>query len=355
MIDVGVDLSNLPDQCSPEAGQVLAQVEGRELHIDADSLAYRCAGSDECPAGVARNNMLNKISLMKRAAGAQSVVLDLTHGLGDKGGRFAVAMTQEYQGQRNHSRRPKNWNHLREVLERDTRAVNWLDREADDALAAACYNGHVICTPDKDMRQCVGWHLDWNDLRLFWVYSHIATEGEWKDRCWGAWMLLYQCIAGDDADHIPGLPYLELNWVYEYRPDLLAKANLKKMDKLNASGQPLTVHFDNIAAGPKKAVEFLAFYEKPSVAAQYLIHVYRAWFDNEYRLKDRVFTDFAGNPRPEVTGDTLLMERLMLLGLIRFPGDHGVRYFTEILQGEHDQVNHQPDSPSPGGNRAGAG
>lgn len=345
MIVNGLDLSNLdlPDQTGPIAAEEFMKflpIRGRVLHIDADSLAYRCSGSDECPAGVARNNMQKKIADMQRVSRAEKVVLHLTHGLGDKGGRFNVAISQEYQGQRNASKRPKNWQHLRECLERDVRSVNHIDREADDGMAQGMYKqDNVLTSPDKDMLQIPGWHLNWNTLEMRWVYSHIASEGDWKDRCFGAWMLLYQCIAGDDADNIPGLEYFDIDWLADVRPDMLSKAQLKWLEKHPDS--KLSQKFNHKKAGPQHAVEFLQFYGVPSLAAKELVRAYRAWFR---KWPTGSWADYRGNKRPDVTADHLLQERLLLLGLVRFQGDNGLVYFQEILNGEHDKANQQPDT-----------
>ena len=122
---------------------------------------------------------------------------------------------------------------------------------------------------------------------------------------------------------------------------MLSTEQLKWLDK---RPEPLSYKYPHKDAGPEKAVKFLSFYGVPSLAAQELVRAYRAWFASAYGSGP--WTDWQGNVRP-VTADHLLQERLLLLGLIRFPGDNGVVYFQEILNGEHDKANSQPDSGGP--------
>lgn len=182
----------------------------RTLYLDADGLAYYCAGNDDTPLGEARLRLQAKIAGMTKAAQANRTVLLLTGSGSHKGYRYAVARAKPYQGAR-HSGRPKNWQGLRTLLESGLlgNAVNDFDREADDRFAQF---GHadpantVIGTQDKDMRMVPGWHIDWLDNRMRWLppgtYDLVMN-----DKQYGAKWFWLQMLHGDGVDFIPGLPF----------------------------------------------------------------------------------------------------------------------------------------------------
>lgn len=182
----------------------------RTLYLDADGLAYYCAGNDETLLGEARSRLADKVAGMTRASQAGKCVLLLTGSGSHKGHRYAVARVKPYQGQRANSRRPKNWRGLRDMLElRDFGyAINDLDREADDRFGQyghADPENTVIGTQDKDMRMVPGWHLDWIDNRMRWLppgtYDKVMNDKQYGIK----WFWL-QMLHGDTADFIPGLP-----------------------------------------------------------------------------------------------------------------------------------------------------
>jgi hypothetical protein len=186
------------------------KVHGRVLLADGDGLAYYCAGNDDTPSGLARRNLETKIEGAMRAAGASSVLILTTSRASHKGHRFAIATVKPYQGKRDSGRRPKNWQFLRELIERDQRALVTETLEADDLFAvhsARLGDEHVaILTEDKDMRMVPGWHLHWDDHRLVRVQPDtwaFEANGKLFGRKW-FWT---QMLQGDGIDNIPGLPY----------------------------------------------------------------------------------------------------------------------------------------------------
>src|SRR5690606_41521150 len=56
-------------------------------HVDGDSAAYFCAGSENCSAGDTRRNVLSRVSHLKHISGADRVVMHLTHGASSMIGR----------------------------------------------------------------------------------------------------------------------------------------------------------------------------------------------------------------------------------------------------------------------------
>jgi hypothetical protein len=191
-----------------------SKVAGRTLLVDGDGLAYDCAGNDDTPSGVARRNMEDKIASAMRAAGADRVMILATSRASHKGHRYAIARVKPYQGKRDSSRRPKNWAFLRELIERDPRAVVTDTLEADDLFHINSVrlgdDNVALLTEDKDMRMVPGWHLHWQTHALVRVHPETwATEAGGK--VFGRKWFWLQMLHGDSTDNIPGLP----QWVNE--------------------------------------------------------------------------------------------------------------------------------------------
>jgi len=193
------------------ASDAVPILHGRTLYLDGDGLAYYCAGNDETTVAEARSRVSEKVEGMRRASGAGKVTILLTGSGGHKGHRYAVARVKPYQGQRANSRRPKNWQALREMLEQGLfgdEVKTFHDREADDAFGQY---GHadpantVHGTQDKDMRMVPGWHIDWKDNRMFYLPPD-AYEATFNDKLYGLKWFWSQMLQGDTADFIPGLP-----------------------------------------------------------------------------------------------------------------------------------------------------
>lgn len=177
--------------------------------VDGDVLAYKMAGPDSCPAPAARENMIQRVKLIERIAGAPVSVL-LTMPGSEKGKRYFIATAKPYQGKRVSSRRPANWQFLRNILESDRppfKVVRTYSAEADDLFSQASHlhDGNVLIhTNDKDMRMVRGIHLTWENLEL------VDTRDGLDCQVWGLqyglrWFWL-QMLQGDTVDNIPGVP-----------------------------------------------------------------------------------------------------------------------------------------------------
>lgn len=185
------------------------QVPGRTLLCDGDGLAYYCAGNDDTPSGTARRNLVTKIESAMRAAGADRVLILATSGASHKGHRYAISRAKQYQGKRDASRKPRNWQFMRELIERDPRAVVTDTLEADDLFHINSVRlgdeNVALLTQDKDMRMVPGWHLNWDTHALVRVKPDtwsLEVDGKVFGRKW-FWL---QMLHGDTADNIPGLP-----------------------------------------------------------------------------------------------------------------------------------------------------
>jgi hypothetical protein len=183
-------------------------VAGRTLLADGDGLAYYCAGNDNTSSGVARRNLETKIEAAMKASGCDKVVILATSAASHKGHRYAISRLKPYQGKRSHSRRPKNWQFMRELIERDPRAVVTDTLEADDLFHINSVRlGHenvAILTEDKDMRIVPGIHVNWE------THAVVRVEPDtWAfdvdDKTFGRkWFWLQMC-EGDGVDNVMGL------------------------------------------------------------------------------------------------------------------------------------------------------
>lgn len=210
---------------SPMGSGGVPIIPGRTLLVDGDGLAYYCAGKDDSDAGEARQTLLNKIKSAVRISGAEYVLVLVTASGSDKGGRYAIARVKPYQGQRTNSRRPVNWQALRDYMQGPTFPFHCeatLTAEADDLFGWYAYNWPddvVIYTQDKDMRMLPGRHLDWVSHRMHKVeytlrvcrerermYNVLPTDSEFNGKQYGTKWFWLQMLHGDTADNIPGLP-----------------------------------------------------------------------------------------------------------------------------------------------------
>jgi hypothetical protein len=194
----------------PMGGTSVPIIQGRILRIDGDGLAYNCAGNDETEPHGARSRVREKIAGFQQACGAEYTVIHLTGSGSHKGHRYAVAREKPYQGKRSSSRRPKNWQHLRDLLEAGEFGEVTIDydREADDRFAQygwADPTNTVIATQDKDMNMVPGYHINWNDNQMFYLAPGTFEAVVW-DKTFGMKWFWLQMLHGDSVDNIPGVP-----------------------------------------------------------------------------------------------------------------------------------------------------
>lgn len=203
---------------TPTAAPPTPLVQGLELHVDGDYLAYYASGNDETTQGTARQNALDLIDAFKARTGADTVIVHMTANGCQKGERYLIATVKPYQGQRSDGRKPKNQPYLNEWLQTYTgshfRVKSWATREADDGIAACAHFGIgkkpgyiAIATADKDMRMLPGLHVDWKSMELVRVEpGAYDVKGAENGKQYGLKWFWLQMLMGDTADHIPGLP-----------------------------------------------------------------------------------------------------------------------------------------------------
>lgn len=204
---------------SPMAQGSVPVTPGRTLFVDGDGLAYYCAGNDDTSAGEARERLVDKVKGAIRQVGAERATILITASGSHKGHRYAIARVKPYQAQRSGSRRPANWQALRDYMASNDfpfDAEISYSAEADDLFGAYAYSNPshtVIYTQDKDMRMLPGVHLDWVSHRVHTVEWQQQMDGrvtvhdsKFNDKQYGPRWFWLQMLQGDTADNIPGLP-----------------------------------------------------------------------------------------------------------------------------------------------------
>lgn len=209
------------------------KVAGRVLLCDGDGLAYYCAGNDNTSPGQARRNLEDKIEGARRAAGADKVMILATSAASHKGHRYAISRVKQYQGQRSGSRKPRNWQFMRQLIEQDPRTTVTDTLEADDLFHINSVRfgdeNVAILTQDKDMRMVPGWHLNWDTNALVRVKPDtwaFEVDGKVFGRKW-FWL---QMLHGDTADNVPGLPKATINGRQKLCGEKTAEALLSAAD-----------------------------------------------------------------------------------------------------------------------------
>lgn len=324
--DLVGDLSEQFERVLPDV------VPGRTVHVDGDILAYNCAGNDDVPAPIARRNLLSRIDNLKMLAGAEKIVVHLTDPRSDKGNRFEIAKTAPYQGQRTHSRRPKNWAYLREVMDGFAAAghpefSSHLDREADDAMSLASWQASrvgnsesvVISSADKDLRQVPGPYVDWKTGELLVRRHNVDTTADpegstLKQGIWfnGVWFLLFQMLYGDGTDNIPGIERVDGEWLLKNLP---AEVNAKvRAGKEAPKDKP---------CGPALAAKILLSVSKPSAAYTLVKDLYALRFKDRSRWAPDDWADY-------------FREQWQLLCLYYYDNDQRLQLARDIRDGKFD-------------------
>jgi 5'-3' exonuclease len=186
--------------------------------------------------------MDNLITEICEAVGATSHVLYLT---GKGNFREAIAKRQVYKGTRKPDK-PFHYANMRAYLKFSHNAVVVDGMEADDAMVIEQMKDYwslfgskdnseqhsrvcktVICSRDKDLRICPGWHYSWEcynqpEKPMYWVDELGEFNPKYKQKvskktgnettvfhkleATGLRMFYAQLLMGDTVDNIPGLP-----------------------------------------------------------------------------------------------------------------------------------------------------
>lgn len=208
-------------------------VPGRVAHIDADFLAYQVSAEtrDELD-GIKprksledmRNNARRAAEHLQRLVGADTYVCHVTASASTKGGRPDQAVQHEYQAGRKGRDKPEFLDAIRAFIGTELNGAVHLDQEADDGMAQANYAIYrdtapwgdmmksVIVSKDKDLRMVPGLHWDFDEEVVFCVndsFGKIWVDDKGSSKTvkgWGTKFFWAQCLMGDSADSIKGLP-----------------------------------------------------------------------------------------------------------------------------------------------------
>jgi hypothetical protein len=169
-----------------------------------------------------KHNAHAAVDHIRRLAAAERAVLHVTTAK-TKGGRTEQAMLKPYQANRaDRSNKPEWLDTLRDYLGRgagDTTGkmvgVNWTSQEADDGMAQAHYQdpeNTIICSADKDLLMVPGWKLDMYNNKIrhekdaFGWIDLDRSKSSAKVVGGGTKFFWAQCLMGDQADNISGVP-----------------------------------------------------------------------------------------------------------------------------------------------------
>jgi len=119
--------------------------------------------------------------------------------------RDEIATLKPYKGNRDPTLKPFWYEEIKEYLIKHQGAVVTEGNEADDAMAIAQYARYdpvkkgycdtIICTIDKDLDGCPGWHYNWRKRTKYWITEDEALTNFYR-----------QLLTGDTVDNIPGCP-----------------------------------------------------------------------------------------------------------------------------------------------------
>lgn len=121
-----------------------------------------------------------------------------------------LASSKEYK-KRDHGKRPYHYNNIRNYLIAKYNAVVVDGMEADDYLCIRQTEDTIICTRDKDLRMCPGWHYGWEVGKQPEFGPEYVTEIGYlkkesgKIRGVGLKFFYYQLLTGDPVDCVPGI------------------------------------------------------------------------------------------------------------------------------------------------------
>jgi len=174
-----------------------------KLLIDADYIVYKCCAAAETEVDFGDDVILvtsNFSDAYKATIGELTKIRDKFGSFSDlvlffsDYKNFRKKILPEYKGHRNR-KKPCGYKRVQEALKNEYRVITMPSLEADDALGifATRYQGNIIVSPDKDMKQIPG--------KLYNLDEEFTITKEA-----GAKWHLIQSLAGDQTDGYSGVP-----------------------------------------------------------------------------------------------------------------------------------------------------
>jgi hypothetical protein len=346
----GVDLDALSE--GDWGGYSLPPIEPDLVHLcDADIGAYEVADLEKTDVENYQD-FIEWIEHRRLLCGAYRSIPFIT--MGNKGGRYALAVVKEYQGNRSKHRDPElvsRVHALRALLaERDPRCVVGELEEADDLLTQYQYASlrgtpsgtvrpgerTVLDSNDKDLRMSAGLHIDPKTLEFvevsgygsIWIEDQSSTK---KLLGWGTAFFWSQLLTGDTADNIPGLPLLPGELANVYQP---TKTILAANARIQEGGTEKQI----------RAAEAKLAGRKPLKVGPVLAYAVLKDAGNDYEAMRRVrdaYYAFYGPGTFDVphwrghtvrrTAGHMLLEQARLLWMRRVPGECVSTFFKEVV------------------------
>jgi len=174
------------------------------LLIDADYIVYKCCAATETEIDFGEDLIVVTSRFSEAYEYVERELYNIASDLGcfddsilffSDSINFRKSIDPAYKGHRNR-KKPCGYKRVINKLKEDYHVVMMPTLEADDAMGiyATKEGGHIICSPDKDMRQIPGELYDFTQ-----EVSTITPEGGYQ------WHLI-QTLAGDQTDGYAGVP-----------------------------------------------------------------------------------------------------------------------------------------------------
>jgi 5'-3' exonuclease len=188
------------------------------LLIDADYIVYKCCAATETEIDFGEDLIVVTSRFSEAYEYVERELYNIASDLGcfddsilffSDSVNFRKSIDPAYKGHRNR-KKPCGYKRVINKLKEEYHVVIMPTLEADDALGiyATKETGHIICSPDKDMRQIPG--------QLFDLTQEVVeSTPEMGDR----WHLI-QAMAGDQTDGYAGIPGIGIK-----RAEALLEAN----------------------------------------------------------------------------------------------------------------------------------
>ena len=174
------------------------------LLIDADFIVYKCCAATETEIDFGEDLIVVTSRFSEALEYVERELYNIANDLGcfddsilffSDSINFRKSIDPDYKGHRNR-KKPCGYKRVINALKASYQVVVMPSLEADDAIGiyATKEQGHIICSPDKDMRQIPGELYDLSD-------GVVTVTREEGDR----WHLI-QTMAGDQTDGYSGVP-----------------------------------------------------------------------------------------------------------------------------------------------------
>ena len=174
------------------------------LLIDADFIVYKCCAGAETEIDFGEDLIVVTSNFKEAYEYVERELYNIATDLGcfddsilffSDSINFRKSIDPAYKGHRNR-KKPCGYKRVINKLKEEYPVVVMPTLEADDALGiyATKEPGHIICSPDKDMRQIPG--------QLYDLTDGVVTVEPEEGRRWH----LIQTLAGDQTDGYAGVP-----------------------------------------------------------------------------------------------------------------------------------------------------